>query len=154
DKILTIQNQLTTLPQLHAQKPVASRLFKYLVQVTPATVKMSQLDMDFSTKTLNITGESDSLSSINKFVDTLKFTTYSSSDSADPTKDPKAFSNIVVASFGLENGKASYTINLNFDDKIFDISQDIKLTVPKIITTVSETEKPAAIFQPKTQEKN
>ncbi len=115
---------------------------------------MSQLDMDFSTKTLNITGESDSLSSINKFVDTLKFTTYSSSDSADPTKDPKAFSNIVVASFGLENGKASYTINLNFDDKIFDISQDIKLTVPKIITTVSETEKPAAIFQPKTQEKN
>src|SRR4051812_46628586 len=35
DKILTVQNQLSTLTSLHDDKPVASRLFSYISQVTP-----------------------------------------------------------------------------------------------------------------------
>src|SRR5581483_3376261 len=35
NKILTVQNQLSTLTSLHDQKPVTSRLFNYIAEVTP-----------------------------------------------------------------------------------------------------------------------
>ncbi len=76
DKVLTIQNQLISLPGLHASKPVTSRLFTYLKQIVPDKVKISQLDIDFDQHTLTFTGSADELSTVNKFVDTLKFTTY------------------------------------------------------------------------------
>ncbi len=44
DKILTIQNQLVSLPELHAKKPAVSRLFTYIQQVTPVGVEISTLN--------------------------------------------------------------------------------------------------------------
>ncbi|MCA9330144.1 hypothetical protein KDA11_05830, partial [Candidatus Saccharibacteria bacterium] len=46
---LTIQNQLKTLPELHDQKQIYSRLFTYLPILNPAqpnTVKISKLDIN------------------------------------------------------------------------------------------------------------
>ncbi len=88
DKVLTIQNQINSLsctakelqegkkPCLHDKKPVTSRLFGYLRQVVPANVNISQLTVDMAQHTMLFTGNANSLNTVNKFVDTLKFTGY------------------------------------------------------------------------------
>lgn len=144
DKILTVQNQLTSLPPLHNQKPVASRLVGYLSQVTPAQVSISKLNVDFANKTMRFTGDADALSTVNKFVDTLKFTDYAVPDGS---KQGKAFSNVVLTEFARDAQGATYQIDLVFDAAIFDRAANVALTVPKIITTRSETEKPGELFK-------
>ncbi len=150
DKVLTIQNQLNSLPDLHDQKPVTSRLFTYVAQVTPAQVSIGKIDLDYGTKTISIVGNADSLSTVNKFIDTLKFTTYSvpaeaTSPGAESTSKP--FSSVVLSSFSRNDKEATYAIALSYDPTIFDSSKNIVLTVPKIISTRSETEKPTELFK-------
>ena len=148
DKILTIQNQLKSLPALHESKPVASRLSGYLSQVTPSQLSIGELTLDFEAKTIKITGTADSLLSVNKFIDTLKFTTYSAAnDDGSKADDGKPFSSIVLGEFTRTDKDATYTVNLSYDEAIFDGNKKIVLTVPKITSTRSETEKPTELFK-------
>ena len=145
NKILTIQNQLNSLPSLHAKKPVTSRLFGYISQIVPDKVNISQLQIDFDANTITFTGSADSIATVNKFVDTLKFTNYTVGDSTDTTN---AFSQVVLTSFSrLDKGGASYAITADFDTNIFDSSKTVKLVVPTLTTTRSETEKPSDTFK-------
>lgn len=148
DKILTVQNQLGSLTSLHATKPAASRLLEYLNQITPRQISISSLDVNFVEKTATITGTADTLSSVNKYVDTLKFTTYAIKD--EETEGP-AFSNVVLGSFGLatssSNGKpATYTITFAYDPTIFDITKDASLVVPSQTSTRSVSQ-PTDLFE-------
>lgn len=143
-KVLTVQNQLNSLTGLHQQKPAASRLFDYLTQVTPADVTISSTKVDFAAKTMSITGNTKALSTVNQYVDTLKFTTYTSDNSTQATK---AFSNVVLSSFSKDDKSSSYQIDFSFDSAIFDNTQKVSLTVPKIISTRSEVDKPGDLFQ-------
>jgi hypothetical protein len=148
NKILTVQNQLKSLTALHQEKPDATRIFPYLKQITPSQVSLATLTIDFDASSFVITGSASSLSDVNKFVDTLKFTEY--------TKDKetkRAFSEVVLASFGRADKGASYTINLKFDPIIFSNTEKVDLTVPEKVTTRSETEKPTALFEPVTNSK-
>ena len=150
NKILTVQNQLGSLTALHAGKPAASRLFDYLNQVTPAQVSITSLNIDFTQKIATITGTSDALSTVNKYVDTLKFTTYTTKGTTTATK---AFSNIVLSSFGVNSSAkdssqaASYTITLVYDKTIFDITQDVQLAVPSLVTTRVQLLQPTDLFK-------
>lgn len=145
NKILTIQNQLNSLTALHDQKPVATRLFAYMKQVTPAKISIASLNLDFEQQTVNITGASDSIGTVNKFVDTLKFTTFKTDDK----KEGNAFSDVVLSSFGRDDKGASYQLSFKFDPVIFSSSSKPALSVPSNkITTRSETEKPDSLFQP------
>lgn len=146
DKILTIQNQLGSLTGLHDESPLATRLFTFLSQVTPANVSIGKLDINFEEHTMTINGGTDALSTVNKFIDTLKFTTYTN-DSIPASSSAKAFNSVVLTNFGKTEKSASYAISLNFESAIFDNASDTKLVVPKLITSRSETEKPAALFQ-------
>lgn len=148
-KILTVQNQLNSLSGLHAQDPATSRLFGYLGQVTPANVTISDLKADFQDNTLDITGNADAISTVNQYVDTLKFTTYRV-DGGEA--DTKAFSEVVLTSFGRNDKGATYQISLKFDPVIFDNTKQVELVVPKIISTRSETEKPSDLFQKNTNQ--
>lgn len=164
NKILTVQNQLNSLQGQHDKKIIASRLPKFLDKVTPANVSINKLDVDFTTQTLTVSGKSDSLANINKFVDTLKFTTYQKTGSSDTTK---AFISVVLDAFAKDATGATYTIKTTFDPVIFSTIQPdandtvssfsqpdaITLSVPDIITTRSQTEKPS-VFQPNTTEGN
>src|SRR5579863_9184509 len=47
-KILTVQNQLEALTGLHNNKPVASRMFNYIKDLTPSAASISQLNIDFT----------------------------------------------------------------------------------------------------------
>lgn len=146
-KILTIQNQLGSLSSLHQQKPAADRAIDYLSQLTPAQVTISDAKFDFGAHTLTITGSADALSTVNQYVDTLKFTTYTSTNGS---KAQNAFSGVVLSSFAKGSPNSTYTINANFDAAIFDNAQTVTLTTPKIISTRSEVDKPADLFQQNT----
>ncbi len=157
DKILTVQNQLTSLtcvtdedfaskPCLHDKKPVTSRLFGYLSRIVPDKVNIADLSVDFDQKTMQFTGAAQSLGDVNKFVDTLKFTVYKGSDG----KSANAFTNVVLSSFEKAETEINYTVNLNYDQAIFDSRTAVNLDVPSKTTTRSELEKPGDLFKEQT----
>ncbi len=151
DKVLTVQNQLTTLTGLHEKKPAAERVLPFLSKVTPQQASIAQANVDFTANTMLINGTTDSLATVNKFVDTLKFTKYTSSQQ---TTEKPAFSEVVLSSFSVTNKDATYQINFKFDPQIFDNTQTVELVVPNIISTRSQTEKPSDLFQAKPQPAN
>jgi Tfp pilus assembly protein PilN len=149
--ILTVQNQLASLSALHGGKPAVSRLFDYLNSLTPSQISITNYTSDFTAHTITITGTADALSSVNQYVDTLKYTTYAvQSDTTNPKKP--AFSNIVLSSFGLSpnatqpNQAATYTISLGYDPVIFDITKNVKLTIPNLVTTRSSATQASDLF--------
>lgn len=150
DKILTVQNAIGSLNDLHAKKPAMARTFDYLNQVTPNDVSISDLSIDTLTQTVTISGSTNALSSVNKYVDTLKFTSFTESGSevASP-----AFSNVVLTEFGLNaestsaDKAASYTVTFQYNPLIFDNAKDIKLTVPSLTTTRATVAAPTDLFQ-------
>jgi hypothetical protein len=144
-KMLTVQNQLRALPELHGDKAMASKLFDYISQSTPAAASISRLNVDFALQTMSISGSAETLEVINVFADTLKFTTYHTESA--PKDEKQAFSSVVLSSFGRDSQGAAYTITLSFDPAIFSEAEEIKLTVPNKVTTRSQTEQPAALFQ-------
>lgn len=157
DKILTIQNQLNSLPGLHDKKVITSRMFDYLTQVTPVQATISDVTADFEANTILVEGNADALSTVNKFADTLKFTDFKTT--GDDAKEGKAFSNVVLKSFTVASGSQSdlgaitYELEFSFDPVIFSNiknadGQAVTLSVPNIITTRSETEKPGDLFAP------
>lgn len=160
DKILTIQNQLSSLPPLHDQKVISSRLFDYLTQATPANATISDVSVDFDQSTLDIKGNADALSTVNQFADTLKFTEFQA-PGQNPASGP-AFSSVVLKTFdinssGAQQGQISYELGFSFDPIIFANIKNlpsgntedkaVTLKIPKIITTRSEIEKPGSLFQ-------
>lgn len=155
-KILTIQNQLNSLPSLRQDNPVASRVLGYVQQLTPQKVSISTLTVNFADQTMKIEGSADSLATVNTFADTLKFTNYATTSEGKMSDSTLAFKEVVLANFAVASGNsqdknkaATYTITLKYDKAIFSGDKDVVLQVAKQITTRSETEKPAAIFQTK-----
>jgi Tfp pilus assembly protein PilN len=127
NQILTVQNQLNTLTSLHDQKPVTSRLFNYVSEVTPAQATLNQLSIDFTANTLTFGGNAPSLDVVSTFTDTLKATTYSGGGA----NGKNAFTDVVLSSFGRDQGGASFTITCSFDPTIFNTNDSISLTVPQ-----------------------
>ncbi len=150
NKILTVQNQLNSLTTLHQSKPDTTRLLPFLEQMTPSDISISTLNIDFEQQTIDINGstKTDStnpVASVNKFVDTIKFTNYVSGG----TKT-KAFSAVVLTNLGRTDKVASYTIDFKFDPAIFDNTKKVTFEVPTQITTRSEIEKPGGVFDANT----
>lgn len=127
-KILTVQNQLRTLTPLHDAKPKTSRIFTYISQVTPAAVSLDTLSIDYSDSSMTIGGKAPTLDSVSLYTDTLKATKFSTDSEVEVT--PKAFSNVVLSTFGRDDTGASFTITLNFDPEIFNATNKVKLIVP------------------------
>lgn len=158
NRILTVQNQLGDINRLHADKPVSSRLFTYIEEVTPSNVSINTLEVDFDEGTMEISGETESLANVNKFVDTLKFVTYTETDGSDneasqddqddaETETKNAFSEVVLSSFGKKIDETSYTVTLSYNPIIFDSVADVTLDVQNRITTRSEVDRPDALFR-------
>jgi len=144
NKILTVQNQLKALPELHDQKVVATRLFDYLSQTTPAAASIGKLNIDYELSAMSISGSADTLTTVNTYTDILKFTKFSTK--SDDT-EKSAFSEVVLSSFSRDAASTTYNITLKFDPAIFVGSEEVTLKVPEIISTRSEVDKPTALFQ-------
>lgn len=156
NKVLTIQNQLNSLPSLEDQKPVASRLVGasntpgFLTEVTPTKASIGTFDVDFTAHTFSIKGTADTIYTVNQYADTLKFTKYAMN--GDTSHEQNAFSNVVMSDFGYnQDGTVYFTLTCNYDPNLFDIQQKVTLDVPKnFITTRSEIDKPTVLFNGKT----
>jgi hypothetical protein len=142
NKILTVQNQLQVLTNLHNEKPAATRLSGFLQQVTPSSVTISQFNIDYTQNIISITGNADTLDTVNDYTDTLKFTTFKKSDGSTGN----AFSSVVLAQFSRGSSGATYTITASFDPDIFNSANNVNLTVPSIISTRSVLEQPTDLF--------
>lgn len=151
-KILTIQNQLGALTTLHNDKPVASRIFTYIRQLAPGEASIDTLTVNFEEQTMTITGTAVNLAAVNKFADTLKFTSFTVESNTEAGNQP-AFSEVTLREFGIdtatvEDGKsATYTIEFKYAAQIFSSDGTTKLTIPNQVTTRSETEKPSNVFE-------
>ncbi len=143
-KILTVQNQLTSLTNLHDQKPAVTRLFGFLSQLTPNAVTIGSLRADYSEKTLSMSGSASSLDIIKNYVDTLKSTTYTVNGGSTQAKN--AFSSVVLSNFSRTATAATYTITIAFDPLLFDQKHDVTLSVPNITDTHSDSAQPATLF--------
>jgi Tfp pilus assembly protein PilN len=144
NKILTVQNQLKSIGALHADKPVTSRLFTFLPQLVPTDVQISNLNLKYEGDSLVFTGTAKDLLVVNKFVDTLKFTKYTTDQSTD---EKPAFKTVVLSSFSRSDKNANYTISTKFDPAIFDsANKEVVLVVPKITSTRSQVEQPTQLF--------
>lgn len=140
-KILTIQNQLNSLPALEQQDPVTSRLYGYLSQITPTAATISTFNADFGQHTADLSGDADSLATIDVFADTLKFTTYTVAGKS--TTGQKAFSNVVLSAFSTSGADATYTLTFDFDPALFsNANTSVTLTVPPEVTTRSVIDQP------------
>ncbi len=144
DKILTVQNQLSAMTPLHDKKAVTSRLYSFIIQVTPANAKLTKLIVAHDKTTLEIAGTADNLTTVNKYTDTLKFTKFTT---AEGGKEKNAFSEVVLAAFTRDRLTTTFEISLKFDPLLFSGENEAKLNVPKIITTRSEVDKPGELFQ-------
>ena len=143
-QILTVQNQMQALPNLHNAKPAVSRLFNYLTELTPSSATISKLTVDYTQNTVNISGSANNLATVNQFTDTLKFTGYSIKGQSG---SKPAFSGVVLSDFSDSSASgATYTITASFDPTIFEYSQNINITVPGIINTRSEEAQPDVLF--------
>lgn len=152
-KILTVQNQLASLATLHAGKNITSRAFDYLSQVTPINVNLARLSLDYGNKTLSLDGTADSAASVNKFIDTLKFTKYTIGN-GDVKNAKNAFSSVIETNFAIGSGNTSFSLSVQFDPKLF--SNDNRgadgqpiaptLSVPSQTTTRSALEDPKSLF--------
>lgn len=164
DKVLTIQNQLNSLPALHQNKVISSRLADYLAKLTPNKATISNAGVDFDENTISLQGNANSLKTVNKFIDTIKFTKYTANVAG--AEKSNAFSEVVLENFTVSTADGSssgellttYEISLTFDPLIFatineeekqnpSIS-DISLQVPRIVSTRSEVKSPNKLFAP------
>lgn len=132
DRMLTVQNQLNSLQALHDDKPVAGRLYKYITQLTPTSASIARMNVDFAKNTISVNGAADSLGTVNTFTDALKFATYHTEDA--PKSEKKAFSAVVLSTFGRDAKSATYTIDAAFDPVLFSEKSEVTLTVPNITT--------------------
>lgn len=115
-----------------------------MAQVTPAQASIAKLEADFGLSTITISGNADSLTTVNTYTDTLKFTTYKTKHQKT---SKKAFSDVVLASFSRDSKTTTYSITLKFDPTIFSNDETVEFKVPTIISSRSEVDKPTALFQ-------
>lgn len=154
NKVLTVQNQLKSLDSLHSEKPITSRIYEYLAKITPSQVTISKLAVDNNegVESITLQGSTNTLETVNKFVDTLKFTTFQ--PVAEKSEKVPVFQDVVLSSFSRNDAGSTYSIKLKYDPIIFDSNELASgLVVPEgLITTRSELGRP--ILQTQTEAEN
>lgn len=128
NKMLTVQNQLSLLPDLHEDKPEASRLFNYVAFLSPEKVKVSNLNFDATSESLILQGNADSLATVNKFVDNIKAVRYKEDNGKADAEMKTPFTQVATELTG-DNELASFKIEMEFDQEIFDNTKEILMTL-------------------------
>lgn len=150
NRMLTVQSQLDSLQTLHDGKPVTTRLYDYITKLTPAQASISEIKLDYATNTLEISGKVPTLAIVQKYADTLKYTTYRPADKKadDTTPDPAVFVDVVLSDFGREKDFAKYTLKMSVDPEVFSGTKDTTVSVPAIASTDTSNVRPTPIFEP------
>ncbi len=159
DKILTIQSQLSHLPGIHESKPETSRVFDYMTFVSPNEVKLSTLNLDMESSTMEISGKADSIATVNRYVDTLKSVKFITNEELESiTKNADGASEVSIlktvksesqnpytdleTTLSGTNEDASFTIKFTFDPIIYDNTQEITMILADTTYTTAPPENP------------
>ena len=147
NQILKINDAIQTLPSLYNNRPDVTRLAGYLSLITPATVSIKTLGLNFAVGAFSFTGTADTIDTINTFVDTLKFCQFTTGTDAT---EQLAFSKVVLTSYSYITGSTageSFSVSAVFSPEIFATSvANVQLTVPNKITTRSNVDQPTSLF--------
>ncbi len=138
DTMLTVQNQINLLEELHQEKPESSRVFDIVKYSSPPSVKLTSLDLDFDELTIKMSGTADSLATVNLFVDNLKATNFAVASDTE-TRNP-AYSEIDTALNGNDQG-ATFTISMVFDALLYNNTEDLLLSIgAQELSAITNTE--------------
>lgn len=155
-KYLTIQNQLSALPNLHAQKGAYSRLFTFLPVLNPSApnnVTLTTLQFSQDDKTIVFTGSTATFESLNIFVDTLRNAQVNyTPPGATTAKSDKMFSDVAVENSVIarisNQMQVTFTVQTTYNSAAFDSQNgNVTATIPNITTTQSVTESPKPLFE-------
>ncbi len=111
---------------------MATRVFGYLTQVTPASVNLNQLAIDFDSNTMSVGGNANSFESVKLYADIFKSATYTTPDSDSPQH---AFKDVVLSSFAKSEKGATFALTMSYEPAIFDVNQNVTLVVPPQTTS-------------------
>jgi hypothetical protein len=141
-KTVTIQNQLTKISNLNANKNISSRLFdvlKVIIPPAPNNIQISNLVVDTDLKTINIDGQAaNSYAALEVFKKTINGAILKFTDVNNVKQEIVLASNINTAntSYGEDaSGKKvlRFTISFGYIDQLFlPSSKDVSVSVPNI----------------------
>lgn len=132
-RIISVQNQLKALPALYDGRPALFRFPEFIDKTTPVEVGLGNVTLDLEASTIEVTGSAATLEQVNRYVDTLKFTTFTTDEEGAAPKP--AFSAVVLTDFGRDETEASFTVEFSFDPILFDITRKINLIIPQDFVT-------------------
>lgn len=147
---LTIQNQLSSITELHEQKGNVVNIFEYLKALNPAApnnLTISKMQLDPSTTTMNIEASAADFSRLAIIKDTFNAAVFSyakpkdDGDGFDKVKDEKVFSEVNITDPSLSNdsdGKSvvSFKMALIYNPLLFDWTlKNIIVSIPQKNTT-------------------
>ena len=155
NKYLAVQSQLQALDQKAQERSVYARLFDYLPQLNPAppfNVTIYDFVLAKDTATITMSGSANSFEAVNNFKYTLEQVKLSYA-LEDGTKNETAlFTEVISGSPALSStnsGKvqAIFDFTIIFAPEAFDQShKDIKITVPKLVTSDGDRNAPKELF--------
>lgn len=140
DKIVTIQRQLESLPGLHNDKPLISRMITYLAIITPEQVEFRSIDLSFESLQIQIAGSAAEVSDVNRFANTIKNAVYTVGE--DVEREIPAFEDVVLNTINSDTDGAQFDLNFTFDLQLFSNHDEVTLSIPAIDSTSSEIERP------------
>jgi hypothetical protein len=140
-KILTIQNQLTKIPEINSNKKIDSRIFQVLTAINPPVpnnVQISDLSIDSSTSTITIDGQaSNSYAALETFKKTIAGAEVKYTDSSNNSQKVALTTSISTSniSYGQDSSGVKvlrFTINFVYADELFSPNSE-KVSI--VITT-------------------
>ena len=134
------------MPALHQERTIASNLDDVLAVVTPTDIFYNNINVDYDNSAILINAQGSDLIAVNTYVDILKFANFRTAsmiESESPAEP--AFSSVLTSSINTSDTDVQFSVQLDFDPRIFD-EEGVSVTVPDIISTRSETERPRDIF--------
>lgn len=160
-KYLTVQNQLNQLAVLHSAdyKSIDSRLFDFLIQLNPAApnnVAISTAKLAQKETTLSLAGSTADFNSLNVFKSTLENATITYTLDGEVHEGIPLFTTVTVKTAALSQGGStegvSFEFSLVYSKEAFrpDVT-DVKLTVPKLTISDSESNSPQQLFNTTTE---
>lgn len=161
DKYLTIQNQLSAIDGVSGNRAQYARLFDYLKQLNPAppyNVSLYKVDIDEESTIMKIEGAAPNFETVNNFKNTLEEAILQ--DIVDGKNiDTKLFPEPITteANYVSDNGTPMTIFNfeMKYSPEAFDNDKkDIKLYVPKMITSDGDQNAPKQMFSAPQREDN
>ncbi|QQS21669.1 hypothetical protein IPM09_04090 [Candidatus Saccharibacteria bacterium] len=157
ENVLTIQNQLSKISDIHQNKSIDSRVFDLLAAINPPApndIKISNIKLDPETKNLTIEGSAvngyPATETFRKTILNTKLESGSGDDLSSVTLTDKVIMGETSYGEGANGGKVlRFSLSFTYPEGLFDNTlQSIKVVTPtnKIDVTDSRTRVPDSLF--------